>query len=445
MALRVCNRLLADSLALSRRFVAKLEHEPRILSAGNPVCCRTSFVFSPIRFISSETLLNRLSKSKVHQDEDTASHLPTFVPPDNSEQFSLLMRTPNEPDNSKLLKVAIIGSPNAGKSTLSNQLLGKKVFAVSKKVHTTRSRAVGVLTEDETQIVLLDTPGLTSPSKVKRHHLEKSLLLDPWSTVREADLIVAMVDVADKWMSSRLDFELLKCLTQNQSIPAILVLNKVDLVKAKNRLLDITAELTCGFVNGKKLHVRSVIKPPWAQKNPERKPQPVLPEDESGCEMPGMLESGLSREQLSVLKDQRGWPHFKDVFMLSSVDQEDVQTLKSYFLLAAKPGPWLYHSDVLTDQSPEEMCHNIVREKLLEYLPQEVPYSMTQVMDYWRENETGQLDICIKLHAKKDNHIRMVIGAGGQMVAQIARETSEDLSRIFLREVRLKLSVKLVK
>ncbi|KAM9789030.1 GTPase Era, mitochondrial [Neosynchiropus ocellatus] len=442
MALRFCNRILANWLVLSRGIVTKHEHESRILSAGN--CCRTSFVFSPICFISSETLINRLTKSKVNQDEDFGSHLPTFVRSDNSEQFSVLMRTPNQPDNSKLLKVAIIGSPNAGKSTLSNQLLGKKVFAVSKKVHTTRSRAVGVLTEDETQIVLLDTPGLTSPSKVKRHQLEESLLLDPWNTVKEADLIVAMVDVADKWTSTRLDFELLKCLTQNQNIPAILVLNKVDLVKAKNRLLDITAELTCGFVNGKKLQVRSKIKP-WAQKNPEWKPRQVLSEDESGLEMPGILESGLSQEQLSVLKNQRGWPHFKDVFMLSSVDQEDVQTLKSYFLSSAKHRSWQYHSEVLTDQSPEEMCHNVVREKLLEYLPQEVPYSITQILDYWRENEIGQLDICMKLHAKKDSHIRMVIGAGGQMVAQIARETSEDLSRIFLREVRVKLSVKLTK
>uniref|UniRef100_A0A7N8WJR9 GTPase Era, mitochondrial n=1 Tax=Mastacembelus armatus TaxID=205130 RepID=A0A7N8WJR9_9TELE len=327
------------------------------------------------------------------------------------EQLSLLLRHPDQPDNSKVLKVAIIGAPNAGKSTLSNQLLGRKVFAVSKKVHTTRSRSLGVLTEDDTQIILLDTPGLTTPSKVKRHHLETSLLVDPWNTVKEADLMVVMVDVADRWMCNRLDFEVLKCLAQHPDIPAILVLNKVDLVKAKDRLLDITAQLTCGVVNGQRMRVRPVIKPPW----------------------------------LKALSSQRGWPHFKDVFMLSSVDREDVETLKSYFMVAAKPGSWQYHSGVLTDQSPEDLCTNIIREKLLEYLPQEVPYSMTQAVEFWQEGESGELNISVKLYATKDTHMKMVIGAAGQMVAQIAKEAGEDLSRVFLREVKLKLSVKLRK
>uniref|UniRef100_A0AAQ5XWZ6 GTPase Era, mitochondrial n=1 Tax=Amphiprion ocellaris TaxID=80972 RepID=A0AAQ5XWZ6_AMPOC len=307
------------------------------------------------------------------------------------EQLSLLLRHPDQPDNAKVLKVAIIGAPNAGKSTLTNQLLGKKVFAVSKKVHTTRSRALGVLTKNDTQIILLDTPGLTTPSKVKRHQLEKSLLVDPWSTVKEADLMVIMVDVADRWMCSRLDFEVLKCLAEHPHIPAILVLNKVDLVKAKDRMLDITAQLTCGVVNGHRMRVRPDSNKP---------------------------NSTLSKEQLNVLRSQQGWPHFKDVFMLSSVDREDVETLKSYFMVAAKPGSWQYHSEVLTDQSPEDICTNTIREKLLEYLPQEVPYSITQ---------------------------KMVIGTGGQMVARIAQETSEDLSKVYLREVKLKLSVKLRK
>uniref|UniRef100_A0A8C9XVF2 GTPase Era, mitochondrial n=1 Tax=Sander lucioperca TaxID=283035 RepID=A0A8C9XVF2_SANLU len=330
----------------------------------------------------------------------------------------LHQRHPDQPDNPKVLKVAIIGAPNAGKSTLSNQLLGRKVFAVSKKVHTTRSRALGVLTEDDTQIILLDTPGLTTVSKVKRHQLEKTLLVDPWNTVKEADLMVVLVDVADRWMCSRLDLEVLKCLAQHPDTPAILVLNKIDLVKAKDRLLDFTAELTCGVVNGRRMRIRPVIKPPWAEK---------------------------SKEQLKALKSQQGWPHFKDVFMLSSVDRDDVETLKSYFMAAAKPGSWQYHSEVLTDQSPEEVCTNIIREKLLEYLPQEVPYSMTQSVELWQEGESGELDISVKLYAKKDTHMRMVIGTAGQMVARMAREAGEDLSHVFLREVKLKLSVKLRK
>ncbi|XP_026184605.1 GTPase Era, mitochondrial isoform X2 [Mastacembelus armatus] len=384
-------------------------------------------------------------KGKAAEADGSLYRITASVPPDSGEQLSLLLRHPDQPDNSKVLKVAIIGAPNAGKSTLSNQLLGRKVFAVSKKVHTTRSRSLGVLTEDDTQIILLDTPGLTTPSKVKRHHLETSLLVDPWNTVKEADLMVVMVDVADRWMCNRLDFEVLKCLAQHPDIPAILVLNKVDLVKAKDRLLDITAQLTCGVVNGQRMRVRPVIKPPWAERRPERDSQFSLDEGNVGHDGNHELNSVLSKEQLKALSSQRGWPHFKDVFMLSSVDREDVETLKSYFMVAAKPGSWQYHSGVLTDQSPEDLCTNIIREKLLEYLPQEVPYSMTQAVEFWQEGESGELNISVKLYATKDTHMKMVIGAAGQMVAQIAKEAGEDLSRVFLREVKLKLSVKLRK
>ncbi|XP_067463628.1 GTPase Era, mitochondrial [Thunnus thynnus] len=444
MALRVCSRLFRDSAVFSRRVVASASQEPAswLLTAGNAACSRggrNTFIFTPACFITSEAFLNRLTKGKPTEADGSFDRFPASVLPDSADQLSLLLRHPDQPDNSKVLKVAIIGAPNAGKSTLSNQLLGKKVFAVSKKVHTTRSRALGVLTENDTQIILLDTPGLTTPSKVKRHQLEKSLLMDPWTTVKEADLLVVMVDVADKWVCHRLDFEVLKCLAQHPDIPAILVLNKVDLVKAKDRLLDITAELTCGMVNGRKMRIRPVIKPPWAEKKPERDSESSLEEDSAEP------NSVLSKEQLKTLRSQQGWAHFKDVFMLSSVDREDVETLKSYFMVAAKSGSWQYHSEVLTDQSPEEVCTNIIREKLLEYLPQEVPYSVTQSVELWQTAENGDIDISVKLYAKKETHMKMVIGTAGQMVARIAREAGEDLSQIFLREVKLKLSVKLRK
>ncbi|XP_068585621.1 GTPase Era, mitochondrial isoform X2 [Cebidichthys violaceus] len=453
MALRVCARFLRDSSVSSRLVTVaypRQESASWLLTAGNAACSRggrTGFIFTPACFITSEAFLNRLMKGKAAEADGSLYRLPASVPPDSAEQLSLLLRHPDQPDNSKVLKVAIIGAPNAGKSTLSNQLLGRKVFAVSQKVHTTRSRALGVLTEEDTQIILLDTPGLTTVSKVKRHQLEKTLLLDPWNTVKEADLMVVLVDVVDRWMCSRLDFEVLKCLAQHPDIPAVLVLNKVDQVKAKDRLLDITAKLTCGVVNGRRMRVRPVIKPPWAEKRPERDSGSPLDDEDGGG---AGLESGaepnsvLSKEQLKALKSQQGWPHFKDIFMLSAVDREDVETLKKYFMVGAKPGPWQYHSEVLTDQSPEEVCTNIIREKLLECLPQEVPYSMTQSIELWQDGENGELDISVKLYAKKDTHM-MVIGTAGQIVARIAREAGEDLSRIFLREVKLKLTVKLRK
>lgn len=108
--------------------------------------------------------------------------------------------------------------------------------------------------------------------------------------------------------------------------------SKVDRIDNKDRLLHITAELTCGVVNGHRMRIRPVIKPPWAEKKEDAVSE-LLPEDDVA--EPGSSDAGsaLSREQLKALRIQRGWPHFKDVFMLSSVDKEDVDTLKVVHIL----------------------------------------------------------------------------------------------------------------
>ncbi|KAG5844394.1 hypothetical protein ANANG_G00162060 [Anguilla anguilla] len=131
--------------------------------------------------------------------------------------------------------------------------------------------------------------------------------------------------------------------------------------------------------------------------------------------------------------------------MLSAVDAEEVEALKRYLVLGAKPGSWHYHSGVLTDQSPEDICTNAVREKLLEYLPQEVPYNVSQIIEMWQEGENGQLDISLKLYVKKEGHMKMLIGQAGQVIARIAGEAGEDLANVFLCDVRLKITVKVKK
>lgn len=446
MALRVGETFVRRCLRSSGRVFLLESASPRPQTAfQSGARGRGGFLLTPASYVSSSAFLDRLMKGKVAGVDQGPSQQPVL--PNRAEQFSLLLRTPDQPENPKCLRVALIGAPNAGKSTLTNQLLGRKLFAVSKKVHTTRSRALGVVTEDDTQIVLLDTPGLTTPSKVKRHHLENSLLVDPVKSLREADLVVVLVDVSDKWTRGRLDFEVLKCLVLNPQIPSVLVLNKVDLLKNKPLLLDITAGLTEGIVNGRRLKVRSVVKPSQKEIEEKRLQERAALEAQAAegqCSDPDTeTQRGLSREQLRAIKNRKGWPHFKDVFMLCAADGEDVDTLKRYLITAAKPGPWHYHSDVLTDQSPEDICINAIRERLLEYLPQEVPYTISQHIELWRETEDGKLDISVKLHVKKNSHMSMVIGPGGQMMSRIAQEAGQDLTNAFMQEVRLKISATL--
>nr|XP_019595104.1 PREDICTED: GTPase Era, mitochondrial [Rhinolophus sinicus] len=341
------------------------------------------------------------------------------------EQDLLLVHHPDMPENPRVLRVVLLGAPNAGKSTLSNQLLGRKVFPVSKKVHTTRCQALGVITEKEAQVILLDTPGLISPVKQKRHHLELSLLEDPWKSMESADLVVVLVDVSDKWTRSQLSPQVLQCLTQFSQVPSVLVMNKVDCLKQKAVLLELTAALTEGVVNGKKLKIRQGFR------------------SQQGTHRPSPATKDPNTQ--SVGSPQRiGWPHFQEIFMLSALSQEDVKTLKQYLLAQARPGPWEFHSEVLTSQMPEEICANIIREKLLEHLPQEVPYSVQQRTVVWEEGPSGELVIVQKLLVPKESHVKILIGPKGHLISQIAEEASRDLMDIFLCEVQLRLSVKLL-
>ncbi|XP_008269239.1 GTPase Era, mitochondrial isoform X1 [Oryctolagus cuniculus] len=356
------------------------------------------------------------------------SSLTPFVPAvsmHRGEQDLLLVHPPDMPENPRVLRVVILGAPNAGKSTLSNQLLGRKVFPVSKKVHTTRCQALGVITEKETQVILLDTPGIISPVKQKRHQLEPSLLEDPWKSMESADLVVVLVDVSDKWTRNQLSPQIVQCLTQFAQVPSILVMNKVDCLKQKSVLLELTAALTEGVVNGKKIQMKQAFR----SKPGSHHPSPVAKDSNT-------QSAGIARVT--------GWPHFQDIFMLSALSQEDVRTLKQYLLAKAQPGPWEFHSRVLTSQTPEEICANVIRAKLLEYLPQEVPYNVQQKTVVWEEGPCGELVILQKLLVPKESHVRILIGQKGQVISQIAQEVGRDLMNIFLCDVQIRLSVKLL-
>ncbi|XP_073523992.1 GTPase Era, mitochondrial [Phyllobates terribilis] len=363
-----------------------------------------------------------------------------------ADQDSLLLNAPDQPEDSKVLKLAIIGAPNAGKSTLSNQLLGRKLFPVSSKVHTTRCKAQGILTEGDTQIILLDTPGMVNSVRADRHKLEKTFQEDPWTSVKLADLVLVLVDVSDKWMRKSLHSEVLKCLYKNCHVPSILVLNKVDLMKEKNTLLEVTYKLTEGLVKGRK----AVIKSSKKSSDRSAQPDPHIRKEEPGEQPGGQKElSSLSRnvggeQEITYrnLKGRTGWPNFQEVFMLSALEGGEVETLKKYLMTLAKPGEWEYHSEVVTTQSPQEICNNIIREKLLEYLPQEVPYNITQVNEFWEEGSGGELVIKQTLLVSKENHVKLVIGPGGELIGRIAKEAGCDLMNAFLSDVRLQLAVK---
>ena len=131
--------------------------------------------------------------------------------------------------------VAVLGAPNAGKSTLVNALVGQKVAIVSPKAQTTRARLMGIAIAGETQILLVDTPGIFTPNR----RLDRAMVKAAWEGAEDADRVVLVIDAAAK-VGPRVE-QVIEGVEQ-RSEPKILVLNKVD-ISDKESLLALTARL----------------------------------------------------------------------------------------------------------------------------------------------------------------------------------------------------------
>ncbi|XP_033099789.1 GTPase Era, mitochondrial-like [Anneissia japonica] len=484
----------------------------------------------------------------------------TFEPvsPDKGTQELLLIKPPEQPENPRCVRVAIIGTPNAGKSTLVNTLLGRRICAVSKKVHTTRRQATAVFSENDTQVIILDTPGMVTKDSARRHSLPRELVISPKSSLELADLIVVIVDVADKWTCRKISTDILMELNNFQETPCILVLNKVDILKNKQSLVELTALLTEGVVDHKPIEMSGTLTKKllknkgfrskylqyknvsacrreknkvageddilmsMTEKEPEMAASPCepdrllkshpesqinskdfteevsgtredihmhsdnylldtpdVPEENHRFQFPqrtssqkldilnkyiknldsvskfySLKESNNTeekdkqveanrrhRELLKEFSQRHGWHLFKKVFMVSAKSGDGVQELKDFLMESAKPEEWEYHKIVVTDLSPMEILEEAVREQLLECLPQEIPYNITQQNEFWDYDENGTLVINQRLVCFKKSHYNAVL----RKIRTIAKQSEQDIMNAFHCDVLLIIKVKLSK
>jgi len=191
--------------------------------------------------------------------------------------------------------VAVIGAPNAGKSTLVNALVGQKVAIVSPKAQTTRARLMGIAIEGEAQILLVDTPGIFEP----RRRLDRAMVAAAWTGAQDADRILLVIDAA---AGVNAEAERIIASLRERQHPLFLVLNKIDLVK-KGDLLSLSAGLTARL-NPEKVFMLSAaqgdgvadLKHALAAAMPEG---PWLyPEDEVSDATDRMVAAELTREQI---------------------------------------------------------------------------------------------------------------------------------------------------
>jgi GTPase len=149
---------------------------------------------------------------------------------------SSLDNEPEMPEHPRCGFVALVGAPNAGKSTLLNAMVGSKVSIVSPKVQTTRSRVLGITLEGDSQIIFVDTPGIFTPKR----RLDRAMVAAAWEGAADADANVVLVDAARRGIDE--DTRQIVARLKKAERQAILALNKIDLIR-RDKLLGLAEEL----------------------------------------------------------------------------------------------------------------------------------------------------------------------------------------------------------
>jgi GTP-binding protein Era len=274
---------------------------------------------------------------------------------------------------------AVIGAPNSGKSTLVNALVGSKVAIVTPKVQTTRMNVRGVALRGETQIVLVDTPGIFVP----RRRLDRAMVAAAWTGAADADAVVLLVDAADfaanpQGHGARDSAAIIESLkTANRK--AALALNKIDAMKH--------AELL-----------------PLAEK----------------------LNASV----------------FERVFMISALKGDGLNDIADWCAAKMPEGPWLYPADQSADIPSRLLAAEITREKIYLRLHDELPYASAVETEKWEERKDGSVKIDQVIYVQRDSQKAIVLGKGGASIKVIGELARKEMEEVFARRVHLFLFVK---
>ena len=279
--------------------------------------------------------------------------------------------------------VALMGPPNAGKSTLTNALVGQKVAIVTAKPQTTRNRIVGILTQKDAQVIFMDTPGVHALRGQTRGQLGKIMVQSAWQSFAVANCIVLVID-GDLYLRKPHFMErdlapLIQPLSEEER-PVIVVVNKVDLFHDKSRMLPLLESV--------------------AQMFPKA-----------------------------------------EIFPASALRRNGMEQLLELIRSHLPEGEAQFPEDQLSTAPMKFMAAEIIREKLFEKLYQEVPYSVAVDVEVWDEEDDRVL-IHAAIYVAKPSHKAMVIGRAGEGIKAIGTAARKEIRDLVDKKVHLELWVK---
>ena len=281
--------------------------------------------------------------------------------------------------------VALMGPPNAGKSTLLNAMLGQKISIVTSKPQTTRSRIVGIMSEPGAQVIFMDTPGVNHSRQQQRGHLSKMMSQAAWQSMAAAHAIMLVLD-SDLYIRKPefldRDIKSLRDALADDDRPQLVVVNKVDLFHDKSKMLPLLVKLAEYFPKA-------------------------------------------------------------EVFPMSAMTKDGLDQLKKLIAGMMPVGEAEFPEDQLSTAPTRFLVAEIVREKVFEHLRQEVPYTTAVDIEAWEEDPERDLTV---IHAvifvQRPSHKAMVIGHAGATIKAIGTAARKDITNLVGGKVHLQLWVK---
>mgnify|MGYP000506667714 FL=1 len=279
--------------------------------------------------------------------------------------------------DTKIEFITIVGRANAGKSSLLNALVGEKIAMISAKPQTTRTRITGLVTQNETQYVFMDTPGVQKAKNKLGEHMNKTVK----DSVTDVDLILMVADAAKN--INDIDKSIIASFKKKDNV--ILILNKIDLISEKEQIAVKIAEFSALY-------------------------------------------------------------NFNAIIPISVTENDGIDIVWEETKKYAVEGPHYFPDDSLTDQPERVLASEIIREKILNLMHDEVPHGIAVTVEEMKErvDRSGDdiLDISAVIFCERESHKGMVIGKNGTMLKKIGQLAREDLENFFEIKVNLQCWVK---